>query len=88
MSGTFHFGDRVIVNNRGDWPDPPGYQFAGAEGTVVSWVRYRDVLQGFSEFVYVQIDKAEGVAAAYVGGSYCFRGDNLIKVVPASEAAL
>jgi hypothetical protein len=85
---AFKVGDRVIVNGRTEWPEPPGYQFAGAEGTVERWVLYKETLEGFSDFVHVRIDKAEGRAAAYVGGSYCFRSEDLIKVVSASEAAL
>lgn len=85
---VFNVGDRVIVNSRADWPEPPGYRFAAAEGTVASWVQYSGPLEGFSDFVYVRIDKAEGRAAAYVGGSYYFRAEDLIKVVSAWEAAL
>jgi hypothetical protein len=88
VSSIFRHGDRVIVNGRSEWPDPPGYPFANAEGTVVPWVEYAEVLQPFSEFIYVRIDKAESQAAPYVGGSYCFHSDNLIKIVPPSEAAL
>lgn len=80
MSMVFKLGERVMVNGRSDWPDPPGYPFANAEGTVVPWIEYSEVLQQFSEFVYVRIDKAEGRAAQYVGGAYCFHADNLIKV--------
>jgi hypothetical protein len=86
--GAFKRGDRVIVNTRTEWPEPPGYQLAGAEGTVSRWIQYGETLEGFSDFVYVHIDKADGKAAAYVGGSFYFRAEDLIKVVPASEAAL
>jgi hypothetical protein len=76
----FKQGEKVIVNNRIDWPDPPGYPFTNAEGTVVPWIEYSEVLQQFSEFVFVRIDKAEGRAASYMGGTYCFHADTLIKV--------
>jgi hypothetical protein len=79
MSMVFKQGEKVIVNGRSDWPDPPGYPFTNAEGTVVPWIEYSEVLQQFSEFVYVHIDKAEGPAAQYVGGTYCFHADNLIR---------
>ncbi len=88
MNGAFQVGDRIIVNGRPEWPDPPGYRFTGAEGTVVRWVEYDEVLLGFSDYVYVRIDKAGDRGAAYEGGRYCFHADNLIKVVSASEAAL
>jgi len=86
--GAFNLGDRVIVNSRTEWPDPPGYQFAGAEGVVSRWVEYEETLEGFSDFVFVRIEKAEGRAAPYLGGSYYFRAEDLIKVVSAAEAAL
>lgn len=85
---AFKVGDRVIVNGRTDWPDPPGYRFAGAEGTVARWVQFEDTLEGFSDFVYVRIDKAGDRAAGCVGNSYYFRAEDLIKVVSASEASL
>lgn len=87
MSEIFRHGDRVVINGRSDWPDPPGYPFTNAEGTVVPWVEYSEVFQQFSEFVCVHIDKADGRAAPYVGGSFCFHADNLLKVGPPSGAA-
>jgi hypothetical protein len=86
--GTLKHGDKVIVNGRTDWPDPPGYQFTGAEGTVDRWIQYGETLEGFSDFVHVRIDKAEGRGAAYAGGSFYFRAEDLIKVVSAAEAVL
>ncbi len=85
---VFKQGDRVIVNDRLEWPQPPGYQFAGAEGVVERWVEYVDALEGFSEFVFVRLDRAEGRAAPYLGGGFFFRADDLTKVVRASEAGL
>jgi hypothetical protein len=87
LSEILRFGDKVVVKGRGDWPDPPGYPFTNAEGTVVPWAEYTEVLQQFSEFVCVRIEKAEGLAAPYVGGSFCFHADSLIKVGPPPGAA-
>lgn len=84
----FKPGDRVIVNKRVDWPEPPGYQFGGAEGVVEPWVQFTDTLEGFSELIYVRLDKAEGRAAPYVGSAFFFRADDLTKVMRASEVGL
>jgi len=85
---VFKQGDRVIVNGRVDWPSPPGYPFAGAEGTVEPWVHYTQTLEGFSEFVFVRVERAEGRGARYIGGGFFFRADDLTKIVRASEAGL
>jgi hypothetical protein len=85
---VFTQGDRVIVNGRGDWPQAPGYVFAGAEGTVEQWIQYAETLEGFSEFIFVRVGKAEGRAGAYAGGGFFFRADDLTKIVRASEAGL
>jgi hypothetical protein len=76
----FKLGDKVVVSDRAGWPSPPGYRFAGAEGTVGRWLVYDEMLEGFSDFVYVRIDKAHGDGAAYVGNSFHFRADGLTKV--------
>ena len=85
---VFKEGDKVIINGRVEWPQPPGYGFAGAEGTVERWVQYAEPLEGFSEFILVRLQKAEGRATPYVGGSFFFRADDLTKVVSLSEAGL
>jgi hypothetical protein len=85
---VFKQGDRVIVSGRVDWPSPPGYRFTGAEGTVEAWVHYTQALEGFSEFVFVRLDRVEGQGAEYAGGSFFFRADDLTKIVLASEVGL
>ncbi len=85
---VFKQGDRVIINGRADWPQPPGYAFAGAEGTVERWIQHTETLEGFSEFIFVRVDRAEGRAAVYSGGGFFFRADDLTKIVRASEAGL
>jgi hypothetical protein len=85
---AFNQGDKVIINGRAEWPQPPGYQFTGAEGMVERWVQYAEPLEGFSEFILVRLQKAEGRAAPYVGGGFFFRADDLTKVVSLSEAGL
>jgi hypothetical protein len=84
---AFAFGDKVTVSGRDDWPDPPGYRFAGAKGTVVRWVSYSETLKEFSDFVYVLIEEAPEAAAAYVGNPFFFRAEDLAKTAPGSQMA-
>jgi len=73
-------GDRVRIKRKTDWPEPPGYRFGNAEGTVVKWLEYDEVLDGFEDFVYVHIEKAEGEGEPYLGNNMCFRTYDLEKI--------
>ena len=81
---TFALGEKVVVSGRAGWPDPPGYRFAGAKGTVARWVSYDVMLRDFSAFVYVRVEEAPEAAAAYVGNSFFFRAEDLSKLAPGS----
>jgi len=71
-------GDRVRVKTKAGWPAPPGYRFAGAEGTVVKWVEYDDAMADFCDTVAcVRLESAFGEGEAYVGSSLLFRPDDL-----------
>ena len=59
-------GDRVRIKDKKDWVSPPGFIFANAEGTVVKWTDMDEQWKGYEEFIYVQIEKAEGAAEVYV----------------------
>lgn len=69
-------GDRVRIKDRQDWPSPPGYVLAGAEGTVVKWIEYDEVMEAFRDFVCVELDKA----GLYTGNEFFFPADNLEKI--------
>ncbi|MFC1945744.1 hypothetical protein ACFLW1_00935 [Chloroflexota bacterium] len=73
-------GDRVRVKARKDWPTPPGYGMANAEGVVVNWVLYDEVMEDFKDFLYVNLDKAEGAGKVYLGNNMFFRAENLEKI--------
>jgi hypothetical protein len=73
-------GDRVRIKGRKDWPSPPGFRFASAEGTVGKWVEYDDVMEGFEDFVYVHLEKAEGEGEVYIGNNMLFRVEDLEKI--------
>jgi hypothetical protein len=77
----FKVGDKVRIKDQKDWPTPPGFIFADAEGTVVKWTDVDEVMQGFQEFVYVQIEKAEGAAKVYTASNpKFFREEDLEKI--------
>jgi len=73
-------GDKVRIKEQADWPAPPGYRLARAEGTVVKWVEYDEVMAEFANYVMVQLEKAEGDGKVYIGNSFFFRAENLEKI--------
>jgi hypothetical protein len=73
-------GDRVRIKDRPDWPKPPGYRLANAEGVVTKWVEYDEVMEEFQEYVYVRLEKAEGEAKVYIGNEMFFPAGNLEKI--------
>ena len=77
----FKVGDKVRIKDRKDWPTPPGFIFANAEGAVVNWTEKEEFWKGYEEFVYVQIEKAEGAAAVYITSNpKFFRVEELEKI--------
>ena len=62
----FNIGNKVRIKKKSDWPTPPGFRFAGAEGTVV----HSDFDELMGEFqphmVCVKIEKAGANAKEYV----------------------
>ena len=73
-------GDRVKVKDRADWPSPPGFRLANAEGTVVAYLEYDEVLERFQDYIYVQLEKAEGEGKVYLGNRMFFKSENLEKI--------
>ena len=73
-------GDRVRIKERTDWPTPPGYIMANAEGTVVRWSEYPGVMDDFDDYVHVKLEKAEGAAQIYVGHTFPFQVDKVEKI--------
>jgi hypothetical protein len=73
-------GDKVRIKDQKDWPSPPGFRLANAEGTVVKWVEYDEVMQGFEDCIYVHIEKAEGEGEVYVGNNMAFLAADLEKI--------
>ena len=72
-------GDKVRVKNRTDWPTPPGYVLANAEGTVIKWVE-DELMEDFKDYAFVQLEKAEGNAQVYIGRAMFFPVESLEKV--------
>ena len=53
----FKIGDKVRIKDRTDWPSPPGYRLANAEGVVAKWNDLEEVMADFQDFIYVRLDK-------------------------------
>lgn len=71
-------GDNVRVQDRKNWPTPPGYRLADSEGTVVKWVEFDEVMEDFQNYAHVRIEKSR--AEEYVGLTMVFRTENLVKL--------
>ena len=77
---TFKAGDKVRIKDRTDWPSPPGYRFAGTEGTVVNWFVWEEPMNAFFPYVvHVHIEKSPG-AKEYLGNDMPFPVENLEKI--------
>lgn len=77
---TIKIGDRVRIKDREDWPNPPGYVFAGAEGTVVVWSEYEGVMDDFQDYAHIKIDKANDAGKVYIDSTFPFQVDKLEKL--------
>lgn len=73
-------GDKVRIKDQKNWPSPPGYRLAKAEGTVVKWVEYDEVTEEFKDFVYVHLGKAEGEGKVYIGNNMFFKVEELERI--------
>jgi hypothetical protein len=74
-------GDRVRIKAPSDWPSPPGYRFAGAEGTVCKWVDYDAAMAAYADgIVCVSLDKVPAAAEAYAGDALIFRAEDVEKL--------
>ena len=69
---AFNTGDRVRIKKRPHWPHPPGYRFDDAEGTVVKWVEFDESSACFEDFVFIKLEKAEGLGVSYIGSQLLF----------------
>ena len=77
---TISVGDKVKIKDRKDWPSPPGYRLANAEGTVVKWSEWQEPMADFLNNIYVRIDKAEGEGKMFIGKETFFRVENVEKI--------
>lgn len=75
---TLQVGDRVRIKHKPDWPQPPGYAFAAAEGSVVKWVEYDAAMADFVDMVVcVRLESVPGEGEDYVGSTLMFLSDDL-----------
>lgn len=73
-------GDKVRVKDKKDWPSPPGFILANAEGTVIKWVEDDEIMGGFEDFIYVHLEKAVGEGKVYIDHDVYFQVEDLEKV--------
>lgn len=76
----FDIGDSVRIKDKPDWPSPPSFRFAGAEGTIVA--SDFDELMGefFPYMVCVKIEKAgKGTEEYVVDSGFWFLADEVEK---------
>lgn len=73
-------GDRVRVKNRPEWPAPPGYRFADAEGVVVPWVAWTETMEDFGDYTMVRLEKTGEGAREFIGKSEFFLTKYLEKI--------
>ena len=73
-------GDKVRIKDQKDWPSPPGFILANAEGTVVKWVEDDKVMEGFEDFAYVRLEKAESEGKIYIGANVFLPVQELEKI--------
>jgi hypothetical protein len=75
---TFSIGDKVRIKDQQDWPTPPGFRFAGAEGTVEK-SEYNEVMGDYQHLVYIRVEKTGDAAREYVGNAFWFLTDQVEK---------
>lgn len=76
----FKVGNRVRIKERPDWPTPPGFRLAGAEGKIVRWTYYSEIMDDFETYRHVRIEKAFGEAKVYEGNTFCLRSEDLVGI--------
>lgn len=72
------YGSKVKIKEKKLWPSPPGFRFANAEGIVVKWVKFEEVMRDFGEdYICVKITKAKDEATPYVGMKLIFKTEDV-----------
>lgn len=74
----FKVGDKVKIKNQADWPNPPGFAFAGAEGTVAH-SDFDELMEKYEHLVFVHLDKVSDKAKAYQNVGLWFLTDQVAK---------
>jgi hypothetical protein len=76
----FNIGDKVRVKDMPGWPTPPGYRFAGAEGTVIA-SDFDELMGEFQPYmVHVKLTKADNAKEYVVDSGFWFLTDYVEKV--------
>jgi ribosomal protein L21E len=76
---TFNIGEKVRIKNQPDWPTPPGFRFAGVEGTVTKSEYGEEVMKDYQHLVFVKVEKTGDGAKDYAGNAFWFLLDQVEK---------
>ena len=74
----FNIGDKVRIKDQPDWPNPPGFVFADAQGTVVHSY-FDELMEDYEHLVFVRLDKVGDKAKVYKDVGLWFLTDQVEK---------
>lgn len=74
----FNIGDKVRIKDQPGWPNPPGFAFANAQGTVAH-SDFDELMGDYEHLVFVQLDKVGEKAKAYKDIGLWFLTDQVEK---------
>lgn len=74
----FKVGDKVKINAPAGWPNPPGFAFDGAEGTVAH-SDFDELMEKYEHLVFVTLNKVDDKAKAYQDVGLWFPTDQVAK---------
>jgi hypothetical protein len=74
----FNIGDKVRIKDQPDWPKPPGFVFADAQGTVVH-SDFDELMGDYEHLVFVRLDRVGDKAKVYKDIGLWFLTDQVEK---------
>ena len=75
-----NIGDKVRIKAERDWPTPPGFVFANAEGTVIH-SDFDELMEEFEpHLVFIKLEKVGNNAKEYKDIGLWFRSEQVEKI--------
>lgn len=72
-------GDKVRLSSNPQYPCP-GYVLGDAEGTIINWLEWEELMEGFEDYVYVKIDKTGKEGKEFIGKCEFFLKSDIQKM--------